>query len=137
MEYLTEYDLGPVNRLMRKIPPHPSSVPLVLAVVVAILVLAVSPPAVQLDDAFKECENQTSGRCAGLWSSQCCDFVVPRTKDAPQRSTTARVTQLAPDAPGISDSLLPPPPVVRARAPEETNAGQVVPPQLSSTILLL
>lgn len=111
--------------------------PLALAVVVAILAPALTPLAVQVGDMDDGCEDRGASRCAGLWSSQCCDFLVPRSKDDGQRSTTTPVARLATDFSRTLDSCLAPPPFARARAPDETAAGQALPSHLSTTILLL
>lgn len=121
---------------MRAFCPRPGR-SLALAVAVVILVSAVSVSVVQLTNAAARCADQAPERCAGLWSSQCCDFVVPRTKDDPQSSLTARLTPLATTVPGAFDSLLPRTPEPWARTPEEPGGDPPLPPHLSTTILLL
>lgn len=72
------------------------------AAVAAALVLALLAPSLALlvphcgMGSGDGCDNGAPGRCAGLWSSDCCDFVAPSPKE---RSSSSRLlSSVAPDA---------------------------------------
>lgn len=59
----------------------------IVAAVAVALVLALLAPSLALlvphcgMEAGEACDNGAPGRCAGLWSSDCCDFVAPSPRE--------------------------------------------------------